>query len=240
MKKTYFIPLFLVALISAILFQSCRFGCVKGSGNQVTQNFKMEKFGGIEVSGGFKVNLKQDSSYKVDITGDDNLMKYIHAEVEDGKLHIYSKKNFCSSGEIIVNIGAGSLDMIKGSGAVNFTSDSKLNTGDLKLDLSGASKVDLDLNAGNVTTEGSGASEIDLKGQATSYKLELTGSGKIHAFDFVVGKYDIRTTGASDCEINVLTDLNVNTTGASDIKYRGNPANVNSTKTGASTLTKVN
>jgi hypothetical protein len=37
-----------------------------------------------------------------------------------------------------------------------------------------------------------------------------------------------------------LHDLNVNTTGASDIQYKGNPANVNSHKTGASTLTKIN
>ncbi len=98
----------------------------------------------------------------------------------------------------------------------------------------------MELDAANVTTEGNGSAEIHLKGQASSHKVQLAGSGKIYAFDFVVGSYDIETTGASHCEINVLHDLNVNTTGASDIQYKGNPSNVNSHKTGASTLTKVN
>ncbi|MEO6850844.1 MAG: DUF2807 domain-containing protein, partial [Mucilaginibacter sp.] len=114
------------------------------------------------------------------------------------------------------------------------------NTKDLHLQLNGASKINMDLNAANVSTDGNGATEMNLKGQASSHKVDLSGSGKIYALDFVVGSYDIQTTGASHCEINVLHDLNVNTTGASEINYRGNPVNVNSSKTGASTLTKIN
>ncbi|MGZ3929605.1 MAG: GIN domain-containing protein, partial [Mucilaginibacter sp.] len=73
-----------------------------------------------------------------------------------------------------------------------------------------------------------------------AHKLVAIGSGKIYALDFVVGNYDIQTTGASECQINVLHELNVNTTGAADIKYRGNPTNVNSSKTGSASITKIN
>lgn len=240
MKINHLNIILLIAAISLSVLSSCRFSCIKGSGHQVTENHKMGDFRRIEISGGFKVNLKQDSSLAVSITADDNLMKYIHADADGDKLIIKARKNFCPSGEIVINIGVKNLEAIKTSGAIDLTSDGKLVTRDLSMNLNGGSKVNMELDAANVETEGSGASEISLKGQATSHKVHLTGSGKIYALDFVVGSYDIETTGASECEINVLHDLNVNTTGASEIKYRGNPANVNSHKTGASTLTKIN
>lgn len=240
MKKLLLTTIILASAVSLSLLSSCRFGCVKGSGNQQTQNNKVAKFDRIIISGPFHVKLKQDSSMSVSITADDNFFKYIRTESDGGELNIRARKDFCGSGEVIVNIGIGQLTKLEGNGAVTFTSDGQLVTKDLKIGLNGAGKIDLDLNAANVTTEGSGATEIDLKGQATSHKIELSGTGKVHAFDFVVGSYDLHTTGASNCEINVLNSLNVNTTGASDVKYKGNPSSVNTSKLGAGTVTKVN
>jgi hypothetical protein len=200
----------------------------------------MGDFTRLDISGSFRIVLKQDSSLNVSITADDNLMKYIHTSSEGDKLRIYSKKNLCGSGEMVINIGVKNLELIKISGGNNLTTDGKLNTKDLHLELNGASKLDMDLNAANVFTEGSGSTDMNLRGQATSHKIEFAGSGKVNALDFVVGSYDIETTGASDCNINVLKDLNVNTTGAADIKYRGNPTSVNTSKTGAATVTKIN
>jgi hypothetical protein len=239
MKKTYLSAILFIAAFSLFALSSCRFGCVKGSGHQVSETRKATDFTRIDVSGGFKVNLKQDSSMAFSITADDNLMKYIKSSVDGDRLHIYTKRNLCGSGEIVINIGLKNLEQLKGSGAVEFISNGKLNTKDLHIDLTGASKIDLDLNAANLNTEGSGATEINLKGQASSHNLHITGSGKVNALDFVVGNYNIETTGASECQINVLHDLKVHSTGASDVKYRGNPTSVNSSKTGASSVTKI-
>ncbi len=240
MKTVYLIPIIFVAAAAVATLPSCRYRCIKGSGHQVTENHKVGNFTDLEVSGGFKVNLKQDSSQTVGITADDNLMKYVHVESDGEKLHIYCKKNICGSGEMVLNVGVKNIDKLEGAGAVNFTSEGKINTKDLNIHLAGASKVDMDLTAANVVTEGAGSSEINLRGQATSHRIDLTGAGKVHAFDFVVGKYDIHSTGAADCEINVLNELNVNSTGASDVKYKGNPSNVNSSKLGAGSVTHVN
>ncbi|MDO3628264.1 head GIN domain-containing protein [Mucilaginibacter sp. BT774] len=239
MKKLYSIAILFIAAISLSVLSSCRFGCIKGSGHQVTENHKVSDFTRLDISGGFKINLKQDSSLTVSVTADDNLMKYIHINSDGDKLRIYSKKSICGSGELVLNIGVRNLEVIKTSGGINLATDGKLNTKDLRLELNGASKVDMDLNAANLFTEGSGSTDMTLKGQASSHKIEFAGSGKVKALDFVVGSYDIETTGASECSINVLKDLNVNTTGAADIKYRGNPTNVNTSKTGAANVTKI-
>lgn len=239
MKKTY-ILLLLLAIISVSTLSSCRrFRCVHGSGKVVTDNRKVSDFTRLDISGGFKVTLVQDSSQTVSIHADDNLLKYIKTNVSGGKLSIHSRRNFCSSGEITITVGVRNLEEVDASGAVEIASNGVVNTKDLHFDLSGATKIDMELNAATVNTEGSGSTEIYLKGQAGSHNIDLSGSGKVEALDFVVGKYNIETSGATNCKINVLNTLNVHTSGASEIEYRGNPSNVTNDKSGASSVKKI-
>jgi len=240
MKTKYFAIIAVIAGITLSSLSSCVFHCVKGSGNMVTDNHQLSDFNKINIEGGFKVILKQDSSLTLKVTADDNLLKYIKISVDDHRLHIYTKKNFCSSGELTLNIGVKNLEEIKGSGAVDVSADGKLVTKDINFKFSGASKVNLDLNAANVTTHSSGATEMNLKGQATSHYIDLSGVGKINALDFVVGSYEIHTTGAGNCDVNVLNSINVHSTGASEVRYRGNPTSISNDKTGASSLEKIN
>lgn len=226
-----------IALVS--ILSSCRFRCVHGSGNITTENRKANEFTKLDISGEFKVNLKQDSSLTISITGDDNLLKYVSTSVEGNQLTIKSKKNFCKEDSIVVNVGIRHLKEIGASGAVTVSSIGKINTGDIKFDLSGATRINLDLNAANVITEGSGMSELNLTGQAASHHVESSGVSKINAFDFVVGDYVIKTSGVSHCRINVLKTLNIHSSGAADIDYKGSPSTVNNDKSGASTVKKV-
>ncbi len=240
MKKIYITTI--VVTIAAIAFglSSCRLHCVKGSGNQISENRKVGNFSKLDISGGYKIILKQDSSLSVKVTADDNLLKYIKTDIDGDVLHIHSKKNMCNTGEMVINIGIRNLEEVKASGAVEVDGDGKINTKDIHFDLSGATKINMDLNAANVVTGISGVTEMNLKGQATSHNIDISGSGKIYALDFVVGSCDIQTSGIGHCEVNVLNSLKVNSSGASDVKYRGNPSNVSNEKSGASSLEKVN
>jgi hypothetical protein len=75
MKKLNFKIVILVAAVSVVLFSSCRrFKCLKGKGDIRTENRKMQGFTKIDISGGYKVILKQDSSESIVISIDDNLM----------------------------------------------------------------------------------------------------------------------------------------------------------------------
>jgi hypothetical protein len=240
MKRIKIAILILLAGISLYSLSSCNINCVHGSGNQKSEDRKAGDFSRISISGGFKVILKQDSSMTLKITADDNLLKYVKTEVRGKMLHIYTKRNFCNSGEMTINIGVRNLDEIRASGAVEVESDGKFNTKDLQFKLSGATKVTMDLNAANVTTSGSGVTELNLKGQATSHNIELSGSGKVYALDFIVGSCIIQTSGVGHCEVNVLNSLAVHSSGASEVKYRGNPSNITNDKSGASSVEKIN
>ncbi|WP_374948104.1 head GIN domain-containing protein [Mucilaginibacter sp.] len=239
MKKSTLL-LSLSALIFIITLSSCRrFGCIRGSGKMVTETRTMTDFTRLDVSGGYKVKLVQDSSMKVIIHADDNLMKRIRTEVEGGKLKIDSRKGLCGSEEITITIGVRNLEEIEASGAVEVIAAQRINVKDLHFDLSGSTKIDMDLSAANVSTEGSGATEVILRGQAASHSIDVSGSSDIKALDFVVGKYSIESSGASECKINVLNSLDIHTSGSSDIKYRGNPSSINKDKSGASSVEKI-
>jgi hypothetical protein len=231
------------ALLAGIIlsgFSSCMLNCVHGSGNVKTENRKVGDFSRISISGEYKVVLKQDSSLVVTITADDNLLKYIKTTVSGDKLRIYNKRNFCSSGQLTVNIGVRNLEELGTSGIVQVASDGKMNTKDMRFRLSGTSKIDMDLNAANLVTSGSGSSELDLRGQATSHDIDLSGDGKVHAFDFVVGSCEIQSSGVGYSEVDVLNSLDVHSSGASEVKYRGNPSHVANDNSGASSVVKVN
>ncbi len=238
MKKITLNLFVLVAVMSVAVLSSCRFG-VRGSGNVIVENRKVSDFTKLDISGAYKIILKQDSTLSVSISADDNLLKYIKTENNGDKLRIYSKKNLRPRGDLTITIGVKSLKSIETSGAVEVSSNGKIIVQDLKFDLSGATKITMDLNAANVTTDGSGATRVNLTGQASSHHVDLSGASKINALDFVVGDYEIETSGASKCEINVLNTLNIHSSGASTVRYRGNPKTVNDDKSGASSVQKI-
>ena len=234
------INLLAAAALSITALTGCRnFDCIYGSGNQVTQNREVESFTEIEVGGSIKLVLKQDSNPSLRVVADDNIQERIDARVQGNKLIIDMDNNLCESGPITVYATARTWEGIDASGAVEVISDGLLSGDRFKLDLSGSTKVKLNLNTGEMRTDASGATEVLLKGQARSHEIEISGSGEVEALDFVVGDYDIRTSGASELKINALNDLKVRSSGSSEISYRGNPKNVTNNNSGASSLNKI-
>ena len=240
MKRIHTIALALFAGLIIGSFSACRLNCVHGSGHRESETRKLGEFTSISIAGGYKVNLVQDSSLSVKITADDNLLKYIKTQLDGDRLKIYSRRSFCNTSQITLNIGVKNLDEIKAAGGVEIVGSGKINTKDIHFKLAGATRITMDLNAANVTTNGSGDTELNLSGQASSHEVHLAGNGEIKALDFVVGDYKISTAGMAHCEINVLHTLDISSTGDSEIKYRGNPTNISNHKLGASSLEKVN
>jgi hypothetical protein len=223
------------------LFNSCSgLDCIDGSGNQISQDRNVGSFTFVETSGSIKVVLKQGPENAVKITADDNIIKDIETKVKGNRLIIDLDGNFCNVGPITVYVTSKDYEGVEASGAVEILSDGKLNVKDFELGLSGASKVNLDLNAADVKTSSSGDSEISLKGQAGSHELKLSGSSSVEALDFVVGRYRIESSGSSESRINVLNELNISSSGSSDVEYRGNPSSIKNDESGASSLKKIN
>lgn len=234
MKCTAFV------LLGMLFLSSCQgIDCISGSGNQITVNRDIDNFTKIETNGSFEIIIKQDSSSSVRIQADDNIQDKIETSVRGNTLSIDMDGNFCDSGPIQLYISSRDFEKIKASGAIDIRSDGVLNVNDFELSLSGSSKIMLEMNARTLRTSSSGSSEIDLKGQAGSHELDLSGSSNIEALDFVVGEYNINSSGSSKSRINVLNVLNVRSSGSSKVEYRGKPSKVSNQDSGSSKVISI-
>lgn len=224
---------------ASLLIPGCNnMDCMDGSGNEVTKIRQVEPFTFVETSGSIKLVLKQGSQ-EVRIVADDNIMDEIETRVKGQSLIIEMDRDVCNNRPVTVYLSAQSYEGVSASGAVEIMSDGLLQVKDFEMELSGSSKVNLNLNASKVTTRSSGSSEIALKGQASNHEVDLSGSSSVKALNFVVGKYRIESSGASESKINVLSELHVKSSGSSDIEYRGNPAKVSNDESGASSIRQI-
>lgn len=231
----------LIALFIPVLFAGCENKCIEDSGNSVSRAVAVKNFDKIKVAGAIKLVLTQDSSYKVQVDADSNIIAYVKADVSGSELKIkldYDK--YCGTDSIVVRAGIGELKQLDLDGAVKVAGEGRIYANDLNLNFSGASDVSLDLSASKVTTKVDGVGKIALTGQAGVHDLKIKGTTKVDAFDFIVGVYNIETEGTGKANINVLNELKVKTSGTSEIYYKGNPKKVDEKKSGATKLEKVN
>jgi hypothetical protein len=232
---------FSLMLVAAISFAGCSSKCIEDSGNHIVKDITVTPFDEIEIDGPVKLVLRQDSSFKIAISADSNIIDKIKTSVSGEKFKVsLDPMQYCGSDSIVIHAGIGALTEVKAAGASKVYSEGALHVGDIDMKLSGATELNLNLYAGKVKTESDGAARLTLSGQAGAHELDSKGVLELNAFDFVVAQYDIDIQGTGKSNINVLNDLKVKTSGSSTIYYKGNPKNVSDKKSGTSKLEKVN
>ena len=189
---------------------------VPGSGNTVSEKRDLNDFSGIDVSGAFEVEVVSQKDFRVEIEADDNLLSQIKTEVRNGILRISSEDDIKTKNSISIRISAPDIDRIEVSGATKF-SLVDLKNDELKLDISGVSKVKLSGVTGNLSAEISGASHVD-------------------AENLKAATATIEASGASHVEVNVSEELVADASGASKINYSGSPKNTRKNSSGVSSI----
>ena len=236
MKK---IALYIIAI--PLLFAACKSKCVEDLGIHSSKDLSLKPYDEIKVSGPIKLLLRQDSTYKLNIGADSSVIGMVKADVSGHELTLkLDAEKYCGKDSIIITAGIGDLKKLSAAEAVKVYTTSKINLNDITINLSGATLLKLDINAGKLTLNNDGAAAINLIGQAGAHVLKSKGTLNLDAFDFAAGIYDLDIEGAGKANINVLNDLKVRTTGATEIYYKGNPKNVDEKKSGVSKLQKVN
>ncbi len=113
--------------------------------------------------------------------------------------------------------------------------------GGLKLSGSGAGKIDFTGSIEFAEISFSGACNTLLKGEgAKKMLLEMSGACLFNGAEFPVNEMDIKLTGVSNAKINVISTLNAEATGGSNISYSGNPQVKKMDISSASSLKKIN
>lgn len=188
----------------------------RGSGNVVTETRDVKGFNGVDVSGVFQVEIKANQDFRVEVEADDNLVPLIRTEVRNGVLHIESSKRISSSSGLKVRISAPNIENIEASG-VSRVDLTGVENNEIRVDTSGASKTSISGRTSRLNIEVSGASSIDAEGlEAETAEINASGASKVFVF--------------------ATKELRGDASGASKIVYSGNPANVERSSSGASSI----
>jgi hypothetical protein len=128
------------------------------------------------------------------------------------------------------------LNHIGLSGASFANIDGTLVSGDLKIHLSGASTLRGHIDANKISAELSGASRMDLSGYCETFNLTLSGASKTFGYGMVCNDLTANFSGASRAELTVLETISATLSGASSLRYDGNPRILRNNLSGASSL----
>lgn len=219
---------FAIGLITLLFLQTSiaaipNFGWIKGSGNVVKETREVSGFHGIEVGGAFEVVLVEANTEKVVLEMDDNLLPYVKTRVFGGILEIDNDRDFRNPSELKVTIYFKSIDNIDISGAASLISDDVIKAESLEFEASGASDVQLQLAVERLEADLSGASKVSFSGKARYAELETSGAAVYKALELETEESSLDASGAAVARIWVTEKFAIEASGASSVRYKGNP-----------------
>jgi hypothetical protein len=201
-----------------------------------TRNFDFRNFTSLQMGSAFRVHVTAGSTYSVSATGEQNDLDDLQAFVQNGVLVVrYSNKWRASRQRMDIDISMPALDQVNFSGAVVSDVTGFQNMDRIKFELSGASGCDFEGTSKNLEFDLSGASHLEMYGESQYLNGKLSGASQINAFDLTVEASELSLSGASIAKVWVTKSLNVDASGASSVRYKGNPE-IRKQLSGASTL----
>ena len=199
---------------------------------------KCDPFNAIEVSGNIELTVKQDSVQEVRVSFPKEYLHKIKTNVENGVLHIYSDEIFLFQNKSIkVYVSSDSIKSLVAKGACKIESGSKLVSPDFSLELLGASQANLDVNVhGLFKVDVKGASKVELQGNCSIIRANGLGASEINATELKANQAEVYVAGASHANVFASESINAEAYGASEIDCKGTPKTVKKSDGGASSI----
>jgi hypothetical protein len=222
--KKYRAAFFLLATV--ISFSSCHKETLRGHGDIVSRSRTVGSFDKIEMGGEFDVYLRQGPAEDIVLEGQENVLAELSTTTRNNRLEIkYNRSRVRIDEPVRIYITTPHLTelSLSGSNKVQGLTDWQVN--DLNLNSSGSGEINLTVrDADFVESHISGSGEINLQGDAYIHELDISGSGKLNAFDLYTTKTDVNISGSGKSDVRVSEALKANISGSGTVRYKGNPS----------------
>ena len=212
---------------------------IEDSGNLVTQEYALSGFDEVEVSHAFDVEINKGDNFQVFINVEQNLFDYVRVTTEGNTLKIgldtrytYRIGDVVEQAEITMpelvwlNLSGASEAVISG-----FESESAFG-----VYMSGASSLRGHIEVVDITFDVSGDSEVTLSGLAQDMTIDASGASEVDLEDFPVSNANVTLSGASRATVKLDGRLDADLSGASNLRYIGEPIMGDVHTSGGSTI----
>lgn len=198
-------------------------------------------FMGISVSNAIDVYISQSDEEAVVVSAADTEYRdRIVTEVKNGILHLYvNEKGFnWSTGDrkLRAYVSFKKISYLHASGSSDVYANGIVKADSLHITLTGSSDFKGAVDADKLLLNQSGSSDSQISGRAEKVNVNLSGASDVKGYDLSADYCVINASGASDIQLTVNKEINVHTSGSSDVYFKGNAVVKNIRTTGSSSV----
>ncbi len=225
MNKKIIFPL---AVIFALMFGACgvnvNIDVQRGSGNVVSETRDVSNFDKVVLTGIGDVTVVQGDHESLVIEAEDNLIRYIETEVENGVLTIgFERKSLLPTEPVKFHLTMREVRGLDTRGVSNIQSD-EITTDRLDIGISGTGSVTInDLTADLAVVNVSGAGSFNAEGQVDSQRVTLSGAGNFEGEDLESQTAEVIISGLGRVAVWATDTLDVTISGTGSVDYYGSP-----------------
>ena len=207
---------------------------------------KVSGYSAVKVSTGIDLYLSYGDELVAVSAKTNEDRDHIKTEVENGVLKITydwkDGKNLLSINrgrELKAYVSYKTLNAIGASGGSDVHIDGTLKANTLSLNVSGGSDLKGKLDVNELKVNASGGADVNVTGRADKVNIDVSGGSDFTGYEFQTETAVVDASGGSDVRITVNKDLDVRSSGASDVYYKGNAVIKEIRSSGASSIKKV-
>lgn len=197
-----------------------------GERGRYSKQFPVSDFKKVDIGGAYSIIIRQGTEYSVTADSDNQEnIDDIKAVVEDGVLRVKRTREFNLFDHekwerVGIVITMPTVESLSLSGANKTLVTEFKDLPKLNVDISGASKTELNVFVDQLSVNVSGASKATLRGSAKSAKLDAHGACKLTATEMNIQNAEVDASGASKVELSHVPNLNKHASGASKINVQ--------------------
>ena len=228
--------LLLLAIAGILSFTACE----EDRSEEIEKTYDLSGFTEIDLGDAFRIEISKGNTYEVKARGTVRNINDLEMKVVNGKLTAHYDPFHNSRNRTDITIQLPKLAYLRLSGATETDLNGFFSTTEnLELSVDGASKLDADMEWKSLDLKVSGASEVQLSGEATEVEAGINGASRFYGSNFRTTKFEAKVSGVSKAHVNVTQALTGSASGNSEIRYSGNPTNVQVDVSGNSKLGKL-
>ncbi len=204
---------------------------------QTTETREIKPFTKIDISGAATVEYMQSDTLQLSVTGDAGDLRNVTTSSDGETLMIKTKggiSHFCR-----IRVASRGLAQVTCSGASKIESGNTITTDSISIDASGASTVNLNIKNRALNVVSGGASGLGLEGSTSNLTANISDASTLKSYKLSASSVNVITSGASTAKVYAVDRIMANATGASTVKFKGDPKDVSVEASTASTIAKI-
>jgi len=216
---------YLGCLLGLIFMSDSSFAALDNINGGVTFEVrKVPKFSKVTLKGVGELIFSDIDQEIIKIEAEKKIIPLIETTVINDELVIQTKGNVRLTKPIKYYLAVEEIDSISVNGSARISNFNILKFDNLSIDAKGASRVDLNQLFGeNLYLNIQGSAVVKLKGSINLQVVDVSGAGQYSGVGLISNEAKMTVKGASRSFIYAKEKLSVNGSGASSVKYIGNP-----------------